>query len=285
MTHVATTTISTSKGEFTADIGGPDDGDVALLLHGFPQTRHTWRDVLDELGADGVRAVAIDQRGYSPGIRPPAMTDYAVSHLIGDVLDVADALDASRFHLVGHDWGGQVAWLTAVAHPDRVATLTVLSRPHPAAFARSFGLDPEQANRSQHHGRMGPEMTDVWHADDSAHLRRMLSRGDVPDTDIAAYLKVLGDRAALDAAMNWYRAAATTGALRAGDTPPSIVPTCYVWGRADQTVGRVAAELTAEHVVGPYRFVEIDGAGHFLTDDDGATTTRRSIRDHVATGR
>jgi pimeloyl-ACP methyl ester carboxylesterase len=196
---------------------------------------------------------------------------------VADVLDLADTLGAARFHLVGHDWGGQVAWLTAAHHADRVVGLTVLSRPHPAAFARSVELDPEQATRSQHHRNMDPEMTDRWHADNSSLLRAVLSRAGVPASDIDAYLTVLGDRSALDAAMNWYRAAAT-GGLRAADTAAVTGSVCYVWGRSDQTVGRCAAE----HVTGPYRFVEIDGAGHFLTDDHGATVVQREIMDHVA---
>ena len=127
-------------------------------------------------------------------------------------------------------------------------------------------------------------MTDRWHADDSALLRSVLDRAGVPEPDVAAYVSVLGERAALDAAMNWYRAAAAGGSgLRAADTPAVGVPVCYVWGSADQTVGRRAAELTAEHVTGPYRFVEIPGAGHFLTDDGGAAATREAIVAHVAT--
>jgi pimeloyl-ACP methyl ester carboxylesterase len=81
--------------------------------------------------------------------------------------------------------------------------------------------------------------------------------------------------------MNWYRAAQRGSGLRAADTPAVAVPTCYVWGTEDQTVGRAAAELTAEHVTGPYRFVEIEGAGHFLTDDLGAAITRDAIVGHV----
>ena len=119
---------------------------------------------------------------------------------------------------------------------------------------------------------MGPEMTDRWHADDSQQLRAVLAGAGVPPADVDAYLEVLGDRAALDAAMNWYRAAARSTGLRAADTPDVTVPVCYVWGDADQTVGRRAAELTVEHVTGPYRFVEVAGAGHFLTDDAGAAT-------------
>jgi pimeloyl-ACP methyl ester carboxylesterase len=164
-----------------------------------------------------------------------------------------------------------------------VRRLTVLSRPHPAAFARSFDVDPEQATRSRHHRNMGPEMTDRWHADDSAVLRSVLAGAGVPDPDVAAYVAVLGERAALDAAMNWYRAAAAGGGLRAAETPAVSVPVCYVWGSADQTVGRRAAELTAEHVTGPYDFVEVAGAGHFLTDDHGATATRDAIVTHATT--
>jgi pimeloyl-ACP methyl ester carboxylesterase len=282
MGEVRTTELTTSEGRFTADVAGPEDGPLVLLLHGFPQTRHTWRDVLPLLGAAGFYAAAVDQRGYSPGVRPLSVDAYATTRLVADVLDLAGTLGAARFHLVGHDWGGQVAWLTAAHHADRVAGLTVLSRPHPAAFARSFALDPEQATRSQHHRNMGPEMTDRWNADNSSLLRALLSGAGVPSPDVEAYLTVLGDRAALDAAMKWYRAAAQAGGLRAAETPAVASSVCYVWGSADQTVGRRAAELTAEHVTGPYRFVEVDGAGHFLTDDHGAAVAQREIMDHVA---
>ena len=278
-----TVEITTGAGRFTADVAGPSDGPLVVLLHGFPQTRHTWRDVLPELAAVGRRAVAVDQRGYSPGVRPPSADDYSTDRLVGDVIELADVLGAERVHLVGHDWGGQVAWLTAAHHPERISGLTVLSRPHPAAFARSFELDPEQATRSRHHRAMGADLTDRWHADDSRQLRAVLSGAGVPDADVGVYLEVLGDRAALDAAMNWYRVAARSTGLRAADTPAVSVPVCYVWGTADQTVGRCAAELTAEHVSGPYRFVEVAGAGHFLTDDVGSSATRAAIVDHVRT--
>jgi len=273
--------ITTRAGTFTADAAGPEDGPLVLLLHGFPQSRHTWRDVLPALATDGLRAVAPDQRGYSPGARPTEVAGYATSSLVADVLDIADAVGAECFHVVGHDWGGQVAWLTAAEHADRVLTLTVLSRPHPAAFARSFGLDPAQADRSRHHRAMTPELTDRWWADGCAALRTILTEAGVPPADADAYLTTFAERDALDAAMNWYRAAAAAGGLRAADTPDVAIPVLYLWGTADQSVGRVAAELTAEHVTGPYRFVEIDGAGHFLTDDVGAPTVRRELLAHV----
>ena len=273
------TGITTAEGTFTADILGPDDGPTVLLLHGFPQSRYTWRSTVPLLAAAGFRAVAIDQRGYSPGVRPPDVDAYATPRLVTDVIDVLDVLGVERVHLVGHDWGGQVAWLTAVAHPDRLATLTVLSRPHPAAFARAFELDEAQAHRSRHHRRMTDSVTDRWWADDCAGLRAMLTESGVPPADAEAYAATFAERDALVAAMNWYRAAAQGLTVR--DTPDVVVPTLYLWGDADQTVGRTAAELTAEHVRGEYRFVEIPGGGHFLTDDASNAVVERELLAHV----
>ncbi len=252
--------------EFTADVAGPEHGDLVLLLHGFPQTRHTWRAELPALAAAGYRACAPDQRGYSAGARPPAIDAYRTEHLVADALALADALGAQRFHLVGHDWGGQLAWLVAARHPERVRTLAVLSRPHPAAFARALADDPEQANRSRHHrAHQRAEATDAWLADDAARLRGALLGQGVPAEDVRAYLATLGERAALDAAIHWYRAAGASG-IAAAQVPPIAVPTLYVWGEADATVGRLAAEGTRAFVKAPYRFVALPGIGHFVTD-------------------
>jgi len=129
-------TIATPQGQFTADTAGPPDGELVLLLHGYPQSRHAWRHQVPALGRAGYRAVAPDQRGYSPGVRPdPArgLDAYGIDRLVQDVLDLADAAGppGRPFHLVGHDWGGHVSWVTAYRHPARLRSLTVLSRPHP----------------------------------------------------------------------------------------------------------------------------------------------------------
>src|SRR3954470_14099651 len=110
-------TVATAEGRFTADVAGPASGEVVVLLHGFPQSRHSWRDQVPFLGEAGYRAVAPDGRGYSPGVRPDPASDlgaYALPRLVADVLDIADtcasssasSASASPFHLVGHDWGG-----------------------------------------------------------------------------------------------------------------------------------------------------------------------------------
>jgi len=258
---------------FDVEVAGRPGDPFVLLLHGFPQTSHTWRDVLPALARAGYHAAAPNQRGYSPGARPAGVDAYATANLVDDALALADAFHAERFFLVGHDWGGQLAWLIAARHPARVRTLTVLSRPHPAAFAAALRGDPAQAERSKHHRAFqDPDSARLLLADGARRLRASFEHQGVPADAIAAYLERLGDEAALDAAINWYRAAATTqpgSGLAAREVPVVTVPTLYLWGTADATVGRQAAEGTAAHVSGPFRFEVIEGAGHFLTDDAG----------------
>jgi pimeloyl-ACP methyl ester carboxylesterase len=263
---VETVLLAANGLRFTADLAGPSAGERVLLLHGYPQTRHTWRAELPALAAAGFRACAPDQRGYSEGARPDGIEAYRTENLLADVLALADSLGAERFHLVGHDWGGQLAWLTAARHPERVRSLSVLSRPHPAAFARAMSSDPEQAGRSRHHRAFQrAEVTDLLLADGAARLRAALASQGVPEADVDAYLATLAERRALDAAIHWYRAAGSSG-LTAADVPKVLVPTLYVWGDADATVGRPAAEATRGFVAAPYRFVELPGIGHFVTD-------------------
>lgn len=264
---------------FDVDIAGPPGAPLVLLLHGFPQTSYAYRHELPALASAGFRAVAPNQRGYSPGARPAAVSDYAVAALTQDALNVADHFGARQFHLVGHDWGGQLAWLIASRHPERVRSLCVLSRPHPAAFAGAMRDDPAQSQRSRHHRAFqDPDTARKLLEEDARRFRRNLRDQQVPDADIDAYLKRLGDERALDAALHWYRAAVSGG--RADPVPPVRVPTLYVWGDADATVGRAAAEATARCVDAPYRFLPIEGAGHFLTDQIGERVTA-AVVEHV----
>ncbi len=174
---------------------------------------------------------------------------------------------------MGHDWGGQVAWAVAHRHPERIASLTVLSRPHPAAFRRAFRDDADgQRHRSRHHKAFHDPATGARLLEDGARrLRRNLAEQGVPESAVEEYLSVLGDAAALEAALAWYRAA---GALASMEVGPVSAPTLYVWGDADATVGRAAAEWTAEHVRGPFRLEVLSGVGHFVTDQAPEQVTR-----------
>jgi pimeloyl-ACP methyl ester carboxylesterase len=135
---------------FHVRIGGPAEGPVVMLLHGFPQHGGQWDEVVPFLHAAGLRTVAPDQRGYSPGARPLTADAYAIPELAADVFGIADAVGAGAFHLVGHDWGAVVGWAAAGADPSRVLSLTAISVPHPIALSRALGSDADQQVKSSY---------------------------------------------------------------------------------------------------------------------------------------
>jgi pimeloyl-ACP methyl ester carboxylesterase len=253
---------------FTADVAGPAAGPLVLLLHGFPESRHSWRAALPALAAAGYRAVAPDQRGYSPGARPdPAeLSHYAFDKLVADAIEIVAAAgyEGKRFHLVGHDWGGQVSWGVASAHPQRLASLTILSRPHPKSFRRALeNPNGEQKNRSRHHRAfLDPETGKMLLADNARRLRDGLFGQGVPAAALEEHLSVLGNPAALEAALAWYR----SNKGLAADIGTITVPTLYIWGDADATVGPDAAYGTGEFVSAAYAMEVLPGVGHFVMD-------------------
>ncbi|KKW91544.1 MULTISPECIES: alpha/beta fold hydrolase [Sphingobium] len=249
--------------EFTIDIAGEANEPTVLLLHGFPESRYMWHPQMEALSAAGFRVIAPDQRGYSTGARPEEQDSYRVELIVQDAVDLMRALDVPKFHLVGHDWGGQIAWLIAAGHPEKIRTLSILSRPHPAAFARAMAEDPEQAERSRHHRSFRePDAYSTMRVDGLRPLREALETQHVPPEIAAVHIAKLAEPGGLEGAMNWYRASGFTGAA----TRPIDLSTLYVWGTEDSTVGRYAAELTSRYVTGPFRFVPVEGAGHFIVD-------------------
>jgi pimeloyl-ACP methyl ester carboxylesterase len=273
---VESTGIQTRSGlTFTAYVAGTAGGPLVLLLHGFPESRHSWREALPALAAAGYRAVAPDQRGYSPGARPdPAdLSNYAFDRLVGDAIEIAAAAgyDGKRFHLVGHDWGGQVSWGVAGKHPERLASLTILSRPHPSAFRRALLMeDGDQKHRSRHHRAfLDPGTGKMLLEENARRLREGLFGQGVPQAALEEHLSVLGNPEALEAALAWYRSnqglAADIGTIK--------VPTLYIWGDADATVGPDAAYGTGEFVGAAYAMEVLPSVGHFVMDQAPAKAT------------
>jgi pimeloyl-ACP methyl ester carboxylesterase len=224
---------------FDALAAGDSGAPLVLLLHGFAESMHCWRAQVAALAAAGYRAVAPSQRGYSPGARPDTAepANYHIERLMDDAMAIvaASGYGDKRFHLVGHDWGGSIAWALADRFPERLASLTVLSRPHPNAFNRALQMpDGEQAQRSKHHRAfLEPDAADVVLEDDAKWLR------------------------------------------------PIRVPTLYIWGDADDTVGRTAAEGTVDLVAAPYRFEVFPGVGHFAADQ-APDRVSELLLEHVA---
>jgi pimeloyl-ACP methyl ester carboxylesterase len=243
---------------------GPITGEAVVMLHGWPGGAETWTDVARELTGLGRRVLTFDQRGYAPGARPTTVRSYGIPQLVDDVLALLDAAELEQAHIVGHDWGGAVAWALASRAPSRVASLVVLSTPHPAAMARAL-RSSDQPLRSAYVAafqlRWLPER--VLLARRGRVLRELLRRSGLDDEHVDLYVGRQLEPGALTAALAWYRALPFAAATTVREIE---VPTLYVWSSADAALGRAAAEATGDHVSGPYRFEVLDGLSHWLPE-------------------
>ncbi|GGP66440.1 epoxide hydrolase [Streptomyces abikoensis] len=264
---------------FDADVSGPEDGRPVLLLHGFPQSRKSWLDVVPLLNAAGLRTIAFDQRGYSAGARPADVADYTLPKIAGDALGVLDALGLESAHVVGHDWGAIVAWHLAARHPGRVRTLTAVAFPHLDAYQHAFRNDPEQKKSSEYVDFLtAPGRAEAMLADGAVELRKWYHVVDTVLTDeqIDRYMALHTRPGTLDAALNWYR----VGTLFDDSTPMGDVPvpTTFIWSEADPSVSTLAAERTADHVTGPYRLVTLRDASHWQPEEVPETVADEIVR-------
>ena len=248
--------------QFTVRVRGPRDGEPVLLLHGFPQNAGMWDRVASVLHRAGLRTVAPDQRGYSPGARPKEVAAYRISEAAADAVALLDAVGASSAHVVGHDFGALVGWRLAAACPDRVRTFTAVSVPHPASVLAAKREDPDQQQRSSYiklFQEAGKAETLLLEGD-AARLRAMF--GDLPSNRIDDYVRPLLEPGALTAALNWYRALGIDG-----PTGPALRPTTFVWGDRDVAIGPTAAHGCDQWVNAEFEFVPLAGASHWLADE------------------
>lgn len=255
---------------------GPEDGETVLLLHGWPQDHTAWRHVAPLLHAAGLRTLAPDQRGYSPGARPRGRAAYGMGQLVADAVALLDAAGVTRAHVVGHDWGGSVAWALAERHPERVSSLTVLSTPHHHAMGWAM-RHGDQLRRSWY--MFAFQLPVLPEAVLRRRLPAVLRRSGLPEEDVLRYVARFRQPGAATSCLAWYRGMPIGAALprllpvgrgqgRARPTGPHrriTVPTTYVWGRRDPALGRDAALRTERWVASDYRFVELD-AGHWLPE-------------------
>lgn len=243
---------------------GSRDAPVVLLLHGFPQDHSSWDRLSASLIAAGFRTVRPDQRGYSPGARPTAVQAYRQSVVVADAFDLLDALGIDRAHVVGHDWGGFVAWGMAATRPERLLSLTVLSTPHPAALTRAM-LRSSQGLNSWYVGVFQVRgLAERALAPGGRFWREML-RG-VPREQEQRYADNARGPGALTPMLNWYRALPLDMARPSIRWRPITVPTLYIWGNDDPALGAAAARGTSRHVAADFAFVELIGTGHWLPE-------------------
>jgi pimeloyl-ACP methyl ester carboxylesterase len=296
MSSLTTTRIGLPTGvTLTVQLGGPEAGEPIFLLHGFPESHRTWRSVAPAL-AQEFRIVAPDQRGFAGSDKPPEVEAYRTDEILADLIALADALEIDRFTLVGHDWGGAVAWLAALKRPDRIARLVIVNAPHPLIFQKTVVEDEAQRAASQYiRAFRSPLMEAGIEAMglETFYAKTFGSHADlsrVPDEERQAYLEQWGQDGALTAMLNWYRAseievpeigeAANAPLWTSLPFAHIRMPTLVIWAMKDRALLPVQLEGLSE-LVEDLRIVTVADAGHFIPWEQPEPVVA-AIRDFMA---
>ncbi|GAA0660458.1 pimeloyl-ACP methyl ester carboxylesterase [Sphingomonas insulae] len=257
-------------------IAGDPTHSPVILLHGFPESHRTWRGILPDLARDHY-VIAPDQRGFARSSKPDGVEHYAADRILADLIALADHLGIDRFTLVGHDWGGAIAWMAALGRPDRVARLVIVNAPHPFLFQRALFDEPEQRKASQYITRFRDTRIDQGLV--GAGLEKFLGStfahhitGAIGGEDKAAYLDEWSQPGAMTAMLNWYRASgvivpamdedAARPAFLDRPFPPVTQDTLVIWGMRDAALLPVLVDDLGPYV--PTLTVEKIDAGHFV---------------------
>jgi pimeloyl-ACP methyl ester carboxylesterase len=261
-------------GEISLAVEEAGTGEPVILLHGFPELSYSWRHQLPALSGAGFHAVAPDLRGYGGSDRPAETAAYALPKLVGDLVGLIRALGHESAHVVGHDWGGSIAWVTASRAPERVRSLSILNSPHPVASAEARQI-PEQQQKSWYmllFQFVG--VAEEWlSANDFANLRRFVFDTAAPGAfsagDRETFVAALREDGALTAALDYYRANIPPESwLRPPpDLPPVGVPTMIVWGEADAYMSPILLERSVSKVTGPLRVERLPGVSHWVQQE------------------
>jgi pimeloyl-ACP methyl ester carboxylesterase len=246
--------------DVTLEVEDTGAGSPVLLLHGWPDAANVWRHQVPALAADHYRVLAPDLRGFGGSSRPAEVEAYVAPRMVGDVIGLLDHLSIERAHLVGHDWGAAISWMTAALVPDRVASVTALSVGHPAAF-RAAGWGQREKSWYMLLFQF-PGVAERWlSADGFRNLRQWSGH---PDID--PVVERLAEPGALAASLNLYRAILPPASLvePSLELPPVQAPAMGIWSSGDLALTEEAMTGSAAHVAGPWRYERLDGVGHWL---------------------
>lgn len=242
---------------------GPLDGEVIVLLHGFPQMATSWAEVTCRLNAAGYRTLAPDQRGYSPRARPKGRRSYKVANLAADIVSLVETIGVGPVHLVGHDWGAFVGWTVAGYYPELVRTWTSVSLPHPKAFLRSMMSSPQALHSWYMLFFQLPWLPEFMLIRLRKLRNKMLADGGMDAGLIARYEREMVAGGALAGGIAWYRALPFFGRTRR-----VRVPTTHIWSAGDVALERRGAELCGKYVDAPYQLVVLEQAKHWIPDQN-----------------
>ena len=256
-------------------MGDPADPPI-ILLHGFPESHRTWRHVIPDLARDHF-VIAPDQRGYARSGKPEGVENYTPEKIVADLVALADRFDLPTFTLVGHDWGGAIAWMAALKHPDRVARLVIVNAPHPFVMQKTLFDDMAQREASQY-------ITAFRNPDLERHIEKIglssfFDGSFMKHTDFdkiadekPVYLDQWGQPGAMTAMLNWYRASSVVvppmdetpprPAFLDGPFPPVMQPTLVIWGLGDKAL--LSSQLEGLDDLVPDLMLRKVEAGHFV---------------------
>ena len=249
---------------FTCRVGGmKNSGDTVILLHGFPETSRMWYELIKVLSSNNYRVVAPDQRGYSQRARPLKVSDYKINKLTQDVVNLADAFKANRFHLIGHDWGAAVGWVLSSVCKDKIITYSALSVPHLDAFSDAISNNKIQKKKSYYiklfRIKFLPEL--YFKILNYYNLKTIWRSSN--KKEIKSYLSVFSQKNALTATLNWYRATNLKSTRKIGNI---FVPVLMIYGKRDIAIGEKAVNETINYIKASYTLKKINSS-HWLIQD------------------
>ena len=259
-------------------IAGPEDGDLVVALHGFPEFWRGMGGVMVALARAGYRVVAPDQRGYNLSEKPEGIDAYRVEELAADVAGLMDALGRSSAHVVGHDWGAAVAWWLASTQPERVRRLVVMNVPHPSVFAREVRINKRQMRKSWYIFAIQmpalPERV-AFSRRTRTRFSRAIAGMANPGSFSPGYLAQLREAWAQPGAakgmLNWYRASVRRRPGRLSEKRVHV-PTLILWGRKDVVLSDTMVQPSAE-LCDDVRVEWFDDATHWVLHDEPERTS------------
>ncbi len=272
--------------------GGPEihfveygSGEPVLLLHGFPDFWYMWHHQITSLAASGHRVIAVDLRGYNRSDAPTGVSNYTIDKLSHDILRVMDSLGILTAHVVGHDWGGVIAWHVAINHPERVRKLVVINAPHPRTYLRAL-LTSSQALRSWYVAAVQiPRLPEMMLKRNNFRALRQVWRSaggrssNVTKDDISRYIKAFSRENRLPAALNYYRAFARS-LFRPGKRGTVRASTLLLWGERDKFLVPSLATAAAKWVP-DFRLQKFPSLGHWPQLEEPETVSA-AIADFLA---
>jgi pimeloyl-ACP methyl ester carboxylesterase len=251
---------------------GPDDGPLVILLHGFPEFWYGWRYQIEALAGAGFLVLAPDQRGYNLSDKPRSISAYNLDELAADIIGLIDAVGRQKAHLVGHDWGGAVAWWTAVKYLQRLEKLIILNTPHPKVMRRNMLHNRVQRRKSWYFFLFQIPFLPEWRMRRAnwniggRMLQRTSRVGTFSDADVEVYRQAWSQPGATRGMFNWYRASLRRPPQRVRNSRVSI-PALMIWGAQDRFLARELAQQSLE-LCDAGQLVFIDEASHWVQHEE-----------------